>query len=120
MRIVAPARAGELIPADGCVHKAVGSLVILLGRNLSTDISAERVVAVRPLYPTAVLGLGRRAYGVIGGLYHGVTAAVRPSGGVVGDLTRRPKMTAATGCPISTECRLALPDGAVLPRERVG
>ncbi len=87
----------------------VGGVVVLLGlTSLFTDLSAEMVAAVLPLFATVVLGLSPFAYGAIDGLYHGVTAVVRLAGGFAGDRTRRPKAVACAGYGVSALCKLAL------------
>ncbi len=64
------------------------------------------VVAVLPVYLTLVLGLTPVQYGLIDGLYQGVTAAVRIVGGIAADLTRRPKAVAVVGYGLSCLCKL--------------
>src|SRR5918997_2360659 len=72
-------------------RRGVGRVVLLLGTvSLVTDLSSEMVSAILPVYLTLVLGLTPLQYGVVDGIYTGVTAAVRIGGGPGADLTRRP------------------------------
>jgi MFS family permease len=85
----------------------VSRIVITLGLvSFFTDLSSEMVVAVLPVYLTLVLGLTPIQYGLIDGLYQGVTAAVRIVGGIAADLTRRPKIVAVLGYGLSCVCKL--------------
>ena len=87
----------------------VATTVVLLGVvSLLTDISSEMVTAVLPLYMTAELGLSLLAYGVVDGLYQGVSAVVRIFGGYLNDRSNRPKWVAAAGYGISALSRIAL------------
>ncbi|GGR51490.1 MFS transporter [Actinoplanes ianthinogenes] len=87
----------------------VATTVVLLGVvSLLTDISSEMVTAVLPLYMTAELGLSLLAYGVVDGLYQGVSALVRIFGGYLNDRTNRPKWVAVFGYGISALSRIAL------------
>jgi MFS family permease len=87
----------------------VASTVVMLGMvSLLTDISSEMVAAILPLYLTAELGLSLLAYGVVDGLYQGVSALVRILGGYVNDRTNRPKWVAFAGYGISALSRIAL------------
>ncbi|BCY11867.1 MFS transporter [Actinoplanes sp. L3-i22] len=87
----------------------VATTVVLLGVvSLLTDISSEMVTAILPLYMTAELGLSLLAYGVVDGLYQGVSALVRIFGGYLNDRTSRPKWVAVFGYGISAISRIAL------------
>lgn len=82
--------------------------VVLLGvTSLLTDVASELVAAVLPLYLTLHLGLSPLQFGVVDGLYQGVTAAVRLAAGRIADLTRRPKAVAVVGYGLSTVSKLA-------------
>ena len=84
-------------------------VVWLLGLvSLFTDISSEAVTAILPLYLTAVLGLSTIAYGVVDGLYQGVSALVRIGGGWAADRSDHPKWVAFVGYGLSCVARLAL------------
>jgi MFS family permease len=88
-------------------NRRVSSIVITLGTvSFFTDLSSEMVVAVLPVYLTLVLGLSPVQYGLIDGLYQGVTAAVRIVGGIAADLGRRPKLVALLGYGLSCVCKL--------------
>jgi MFS family permease len=81
--------------------------VVLLGlTSLFTDLSAEMVATILPLYLIYGLGLSPFQFGVVDGLYQGVTALVRVGGGVAADRWRRHKEVAAVGYGISTLCKL--------------
>jgi MFS family permease len=87
----------------------VARTVILLGfTSLITDISAEMVVTVLPLYLIAVGGFSPLAFGVVDGLYNGATALMGLAGGFIGDRFKRHKEVAATGYGLSAICKLAL------------
>ena len=76
--------------------------------SLLTDVSSESVAAILPLYLTAVVGLSPVAYGLIDGLYQGVSALVRLAGGWVADSTDRPKWVAVAGYGVSAVARVFL------------
>jgi MFS family permease len=83
--------------------------VVLLGTvSLLTDISSEAVSAVLPLYLTAVVGLSPLAYGVVDGLYQGVSALVRLAGGWLSDRADRPKWVAVAGYGLSAAAKVVL------------
>ena len=88
----------------------VSRTVILLGlTSMFTDISSEMVAAILPLYLVFGVGLSPVQFGVVDGLYQGVTAPVRVLSGVLGDRWRRHKEIAAAGYGLSTLTRLAMP-----------
>ena len=83
--------------------------VVLLGlTSMLTDISAEMVATILPLYLVFSLGLSPLQFGVADGAYQGVTAFVRIGGGLVADRWRRYKEVAAFGYGVSAVCKLAL------------
>ncbi|GGM42436.1 MFS transporter [Micromonospora sonchi] len=87
----------------------VSATVVLLGTvSLLTDVSSEMVASVLPLYLTAMVGLAPIAYGVLDGLYQGVSAMVRIAGGYLGDRGQHPKWIAVTGYAASALSRLAM------------
>ena len=103
--------------------------MLLLGlTSMFTDISSEMVVAVLPLYLVFGLGLSPIQFGVVDGLYQGVSALVRIAAGAAGDRWRRHKEVAAAGYGLSALTRLALPVvggawtaiGAVVMVDRIG
>ncbi|WP_345893454.1 MFS transporter [Cryobacterium sp. SO2] len=74
--------------------------------SMLTDISSESVAAILPLYLTTVIGLSPIAYGVIDGLYQGVSAIVRIFGGWAADRSSEPKWVAVAGYGISALARV--------------
>jgi len=102
----------------GAGRGAVPGTVVLLGlTSLFTDVSSEMVAAVLPLFATAQLALTPLAYGVVEGLYQGVSALVRVAGGFVADRSRHPKAVAVLGYGVSAASRLgmlAVTSGAAL------
>ncbi|WP_406404681.1 MFS transporter [Streptomyces sp. NBC_00879] len=76
--------------------------------SLVTDISAEMVTAVLPLYLVLGLQLSPMAYGVIDGTYTGATALLRIVGGYVADRTRSRKAVAGMGYALSAVAKLGL------------
>ena len=98
-----------LAPADRAARPPVGRVVVVLGVvSMLTDISSESVAAVLPLYLTAVVGLTPGAYGLIDGLYQGVSALVRLGGGWLADAADRPKWVAFLGYGVSAIARVFL------------
>src|ERR687887_2919433 len=90
----------------------VARTVVLLGRtSLITDISAEMVATVLPLYLVYIGGFTPLAYGVIDGLYQGATSLVGLASGFIGDRFRRHKDVAATGYGLSAVSKLLLAVG---------
>ncbi|TMR29526.1 MFS transporter [Actinomadura geliboluensis] len=86
-----------------------GGTVFVLGTvSLLTDVSAEMVTAVLPLYFVLILHLTPAAYGVVDGLYTGATAVLRLVGGYVADRLHRRKSVAAVGYGISALAKLGL------------
>jgi MFS family permease len=87
----------------------VGRTVVYLGlTSLFTDISSEMVSTVLPLYLVLYLGFSPLQFGVVDGLYQGVSALVRLAGGVASDRWRRHKEVAAAGYALSALCKLGL------------
>jgi MFS family permease len=87
----------------------VSSVVIALGIvSMFTDISTESVSAILPLYITGVIGLSTIAYGVIDGLYQGISAVVRIAGGYAADRADQPKWVAFFGYGVSALARVGL------------
>ena len=82
---------------------------MLLGlTSLFTDISSEMVNAVLPLYLTLQLGFSPLQFGLVDGLYHGITALARIQGGLVADRNGRYKEVAGTGYALSAVCKAGL------------
>jgi MFS family permease len=102
--------------------------VLALGTvSLITDVSSEMVTAVLPLYLVAGLGLSPLGFGLLDGLYNGVSALVRLTGGHLGDRLGRHKALAGLGYGLSALCKPllllahSLPAiGAVLALDRTG
>ena len=115
--------------AGGRWRRRVAQTVVLLGlTSMFTDVSSEMVSAVLPVYLTLMVGLTPLQFGVIDGLYQGVTALVRLGGGVVADRWRRYKEVATFGYALSAVCKLGLlaagaaygPIAAVVAADRTG
>lgn len=115
-------------PAPGR-RAAVPATVFALGTvSLVTDVSSEMVSAVLPLYLVAGLGLSPLGFGLLDGLYNGVSALVRLVGGRLAD--RRDgghKTVAVLGYGLSALCKPLLLVvhgvpliGAVLAADRTG
>lgn len=89
--------------------RTVSSTVVTLGVvSLLTDISSESVSAVLPLYVTGMLGLSTIAFGLLDGLYQGVSALVRIAGGYTSDRVGRPKWVAFSGYAVAAAARVGL------------
>jgi MFS family permease len=87
----------------------VNRTVLTLGlTSMFTDISAEMVTAVLPLYLVFGLHLSPLVFGAVDGLYAGATAPVRLLGGVLADRTRRHKQVAVAGYGLSSIARLGM------------
>lgn len=100
---------GDAAAAVRGATRRVATTVILLGVvSLLTDVSSEMVSSVLPLYLTAEVGLTMAAYGLLDGVYQGVSAAVRIGGGYAGDRGRHPKWVAAVGYGVSALSRIAM------------
>ena len=76
--------------------------------SLFTDVSSEMVATVLPVYLVLYLGLTPFQFGIVDGLYHGVTALLRLASGVAVDRTGRSKEIALAGYGASALSRLAL------------
>ena len=76
--------------------------------SLLTDVSSEMVATVLPIYLVLYLGLTPLQFGLVDGLYHGMTALLRLAGGFASDRTRRDKEVAAVGYGASALCRIGL------------
>ncbi|MGV8911600.1 MAG: MFS transporter [Rhodoglobus sp.] len=96
-------------PRQAKAANGVSSVVISLGIvSMLTDISTESVSAILPLYVTGVLGLSTVAYGVLDGLYQGVSAFVRIGAGWAADRGDQPKWVAFFGYGLSAIARVVL------------
>ena len=76
--------------------------------SLFTDVSSEMVGTVLPVYLVLYLGLTPFQFGIVDGLYHGVTALLRLASGVAVDRGGRAKEIAFAGYGTSAVCRLGL------------
>jgi MFS family permease len=105
-----------------------GNVVALGTVSLITDVSAEMVTAVLPLYLVLGLHVSPLAYGVIDGVYTGATALLRLVGGFVADRIRSRKLVAGVGYALSAVAKLGLllagrsmtAIGAVIAVDRLG
>ncbi|TGN78320.1 MFS transporter [Streptomyces bauhiniae] len=96
--------------------------------SLITDVSSEMVTAVLPLYLVAGLGLSPLGFGLLDGIYNGVSALVRLAGGHLADRGGgRHKWVAGAGYALSAACKPLLlvaqtltPIGLVLALDRTG
>jgi len=89
--------------------RTVSSTVITLGIvSMLTDISSESVSAILPLYITGFLGLSTIAFGVLDGMYQGVSAVVRIAGGYASDRIDQPKWVAFVGYALAAVARVGL------------
>jgi MFS family permease len=88
---------------------AVSRNVVYLGlTSMFTDVSSEMVSSILPLYLVLTLGFSPLQFGVVDGLYQGVTALLRIAGGVWADRTHRHKEAAAMGYGLSALCKVGL------------
>ena len=96
--------------ADGRFRWAhVSGTVWALGfTSLFTDVSSEMVATVLPVYLVLYLGLTPFQFGIVDGLYHGVTALLRLASGVAVDRTGRSKEIALAGYGASAVSRLGM------------
>jgi MFS family permease len=87
----------------------VNRTVLTLGlTSMFTDISAEMITAILPLYLVFGLHLSPLVFGAVDGLYTGATSPVRLLGGLIADRTRRHKQVAAAGYGLSTLARAGM------------
>ncbi|MFF2791108.1 MFS transporter [Streptomyces sp. NPDC058049] len=100
--------AGDTPAAKGPLRAVPGTVFALGLVSLVTDVSAEMVTAVLPLYLMAGLGMSPLAFGALDGLHQGATAVLRLAGGRIADRTRRHKLVAGTGYALSAACKAAL------------
>lgn len=87
----------------------VGRNVLLIGLvSFFTDISAEMVATILPLYLIYSVGLTPFQFGLVDGVYQGGASVARIAGGFFADRSRRHKEVAAAGYGISMVSKLAL------------
>jgi MFS family permease len=122
-------RVQRRVPPPRRRRRKVSRTVLLLGlTSLFTDISAEMVSTVLPLYLVEVGGMSVLGYGFIDGLYYGATALVGLVSGFAGDRLRRHKEVAASGYGLSALSKLLLATvsagvsgiGAIVLVDRIG
>jgi MFS family permease len=83
--------------------------VFLLGAvSMLTDISAEMVATVLPLYLVFSLGASPLILGAVDGLYRGAAAIVQIGSGLVSDRWQRHKEVATVGYGLSAICKVGL------------
>uniref|UniRef100_A0AAU2K1F3 MFS transporter n=1 Tax=Streptomyces sp. NBC_00049 TaxID=2903617 RepID=A0AAU2K1F3_9ACTN len=100
--------AGDTPTPKGPLRAVPGTVFALGLVSLVTDVSAEMVTAVLPLYLVAGLGMSPLAFGALDGLHQGATALLRLAGGRIADRTHRRKLVAGAGYAISAACKAAL------------
>jgi MFS family permease len=89
--------------------KHVSGAVVAMGFvSFFTDTSSEMVTAILPLFLVTYVGLTPLAYGLVDGLYQGITVAVRILAGYLSDKTRRPKLMCGIGYSLSAVTKLGL------------
>jgi MFS family permease len=103
--------------------------VVMLGMvSLLTDVSAEMVATVLPLYLIFTLGASPLVFGAIDGTYRGAAALVQVASGFTSDRWRRHKEVAGLGYGLSALGKIALVTagntvggiGAIVAADRVG
>ena len=110
------------------LRRVPGNVVALGIVSLVTDVSAEMVTAILPLYLVFGLGLNPLQFGLLDGLYAGATAVLRLAGGHAADRWRRLKTVAGVGYALSAVSKLGFlaagstvpAIGAVLALDRAG
>ena len=92
------------------VHPAVWTLGVA---SFLTDVSAEMVVSILPIYLVVGLRMNPLQYGAIDGVYNGAAiASLSLAAGLIADRTRRHKEVAAAGYGLSALCKLLLMAGS--------
>lgn len=103
--------------------------VVMLGMvSLLTDVSAEMVATVLPLYLVFTVGVSPLALGAIDGTYRGAAALVQVASGFASDRWHRHKDVATVGYGLSAACKVGLVAvgstvgaiGALVAVDRVG
>jgi MFS family permease len=90
-------------------RSGIGPNVFFLGvTSLLTDISAEMVASVLPVYLVLVLRLTPLQYGLVDGLYQGAAVVARLLAGMLADRWQRQRDVAASGYALSAVCKLGL------------
>jgi MFS family permease len=95
--------------APSGVRPKVSHNVVMLGLvSLLTDVSAEMVATVLPLYLVFSLGASPLVLGAIDGTYRGAAALVQVASGFASDRWHRHKEVATVGYGLSAVCKVAL------------
>ncbi|WP_328997638.1 MFS transporter [Kribbella sp. NBC_00709] len=98
------------------LRRVPGNVVALGIVSLVTDVSAEMVTAILPLYLVFGLGLNPLQFGLLDGLYAGATAVLRLAGGHLADRWQRLKTVAGIGYALSAISKLGfLAAGSTVP-----
>ena len=95
-------------PAAGTRQRGArvsGNVVVLGTVSLLTDVSSEMVAAILPIYLVFALGATPLQFGIVDGIYQGVSALVRLASGFLADRWRRHKEVAAVGYGLSAACK---------------
>jgi MFS family permease len=86
---------------------SVSRTVVLLGlTSMLTDVSAEMVATILPVYVVFALGATPLQFGLLDGIYQGAAALIRIASGVTADRRSRHKPVAAVGYGLSAVCKL--------------
>jgi MFS family permease len=89
--------------------RGVSITVIMLGlTSLLTDVSAEMVSTILPVYMLSVLRMSPLQVGLIDGLYQGAAVLVRLLSGLVADRFQRPRDVALAGYGLGAISKLML------------
>ncbi len=108
--------AARATPPRTVLGRVPGTVIALGVVSLVTDISAEMVTAILPLYLVFGLGLNPLQFGLLDGLYAGATAVLRLVGGHVADRWQRLKAVAGIGYGVSAVAKLGfLAAGSSVP-----
>jgi MFS family permease len=83
--------------------------------SLLTDVSSEMVASILPLYLVLNLHFTPMAFGIVDGLYQGIAAVTRSTGGLVADRFRAYKPVAAAGYALSAIAKLGLLQAGAAP-----
>ena len=90
--------------------------VLLLGAvSCLTDVSSEMVSSVLPIYALVYLALSPAQFGLLDGLYQGVSAIAHLASGILADRWQRHKALASVGYGLSAVSKLGLLAGAAAP-----
>lgn len=93
----------------GRLRDRISPNVVLLGlTSLFTDIGAEMVNTVLPIYLLYALRVGTLSFGILDGLYQGAPSLLGLGAGAVADRFQRHKQVAALGYATSAVCKLGL------------